>query len=199
MAGSAVGLGNIWRFSFITGQNGGGAFLLVYLGCVFLVGIPIMLCELTMGRAAQANPVRTFHKLGPERSNLSGTIGFLALVCAISFLSFGHFFFAALFAIVGVSFITFGGVTLGVLLQQLGSVIRAAIIDAQHLIVSILLAEDEKSRLYAEGSFSQKDMDALGSYTVTDAFLRFLVSFPKAWPFADGEFESRMKREMMGE
>ena len=61
------------------------------------------------------------------------------------------------------------------------------------------MAEDEKSRLYAEGSFSQKDMDAIGSYTVTDAFLRFLVSFPKAWPFADGEFESRMKREMMGE
>ncbi|MBR4465042.1 sodium-dependent transporter, partial [bacterium] len=115
MAGSAVGLGNIWRFSFITGQNGGSAFLLVYLGCVFLVGIPIMLCELTMGRAAQSNPVRTFHKLGPERSNLSSTIGVLALVCAISFLSFGHFFYAALFAIAGASFMTFGWVTLGVL------------------------------------------------------------------------------------
>jgi NSS family neurotransmitter:Na+ symporter len=115
MAGSAVGLGNIWRFSFITGQNGGSAFLLVYLGCVFLVGIPIMLCELTMGRASQSNPVRTFHKLGPERSNLSSTVGVLALVCAISFLSFGHFFYAALFAIAGVSFITFGWVTLGVL------------------------------------------------------------------------------------
>ncbi|MBO7434935.1 sodium-dependent transporter [bacterium] len=115
MAGSAVGLGNIWRFSFITGQNGGSAFLLVYLGCVFLVGIPIMLCELTMGRAAQSNPVRTFHILGPSKSRLSNFLGFVLLLCALASLSFSHFFFAALFAIVGASFLRFGWVTLGVL------------------------------------------------------------------------------------
>ncbi|MBR5624800.1 sodium-dependent transporter [bacterium] len=115
MAGSAVGLGNIWRFSFITGQNGGSAFLIVYLACVIFVGIPIMLCELTMGRASQSNPVRTFHKLGAEKSKLSYGLGVIALLMAVGFLSFGHFFYAALLSIVGVSFIYFGWVTLGVI------------------------------------------------------------------------------------
>ena len=49
-AGSAVGLGNIWRFPFMTGQNGGAAFILIYLGCVFLLGIPGMISEFIVGR-----------------------------------------------------------------------------------------------------------------------------------------------------
>ena len=53
-AGSAVGLGNIWRFPFMTGQNGGAAFILVYLGCVFLLGIPGMVSEFIVGRHSQS-------------------------------------------------------------------------------------------------------------------------------------------------
>ncbi|MBQ4147311.1 MAG: sodium-dependent transporter, partial [Prevotella sp.] len=51
-AGSAVGLGNIWRFPYETGQNGGAAFILIYLVCILLLGIPAMLCELIIGRNA---------------------------------------------------------------------------------------------------------------------------------------------------
>ena len=56
-AGSAIGLGNIWRFPTVTGQNGGGAFVLLYLVLVFLVGIPVLMVELSLGRKAQRNPV----------------------------------------------------------------------------------------------------------------------------------------------
>lgn len=59
-------------------------------------------------------------------------------------------------------------------------------------------AQDEESRVYADGDIDKSDADVIGSYTVTDHFLRFLVTFPKAWPFADGEFEMRMKDEMNG-
>lgn len=57
-------------------------------------------------------------------------------------------------------------------------------------------AKDKNSRVYAEGDISKNDADAIGSYEVTDDFLRFLVTFPGAWPFADGEFENKMKEEM---
>ena len=55
--GSAVGLGNIWRFPYVTGENGGGAFVLVYLACVLLLGIPLMFSEMMLGRRGKSNPV----------------------------------------------------------------------------------------------------------------------------------------------
>ena len=57
-AGSAVGLGNVWRFPYMTGQNGGAAFILIYLGCVLLLGIPCMLSEFIIGRRGAANTGR---------------------------------------------------------------------------------------------------------------------------------------------
>ena len=62
-AGSAVGLGNVWRFPYMTGQNGGAAFILIYICCVFLLGIPCMLNEFIIGRRAQANTARAYAKL----------------------------------------------------------------------------------------------------------------------------------------
>ena len=59
-------------------------------------------------------------------------------------------------------------------------------------------AKDENSRVFADNDMSAEDAKAIGSFMVTDEFLRFLVTFPRAWPFADGEFELRMKREMQG-
>lgn len=59
-------------------------------------------------------------------------------------------------------------------------------------------AQDENSRVYAESDIDSSDAQSIGSYVVTDHFLRFLVTFAKAWPFADGEFEARMKNEMNG-
>ena len=55
-AGSAVGLGNIWQFPYIAGQNGGGAFLLVYFCWIFFLGVPLMSAEIALGRSAQSNP-----------------------------------------------------------------------------------------------------------------------------------------------
>ncbi len=59
-AGGAVGLGNVWRFPFVTGQNGGAAFILVYIACVLLLGLPVMLCEMIIGRHAHANTARAY-------------------------------------------------------------------------------------------------------------------------------------------
>ena len=62
-AGSAIGLGNIWRFPYVTGQNGGAAFLLLYLVCVLLLGFPVMVAELTIGRYSRRNPVGAFEMI----------------------------------------------------------------------------------------------------------------------------------------
>lgn len=64
--GSAVGLGNIWKFPYITGENGGGAFVLVYLLCVLLIGIPLMMAETMLGRRSKENPIHTMEILTKE-------------------------------------------------------------------------------------------------------------------------------------
>jgi NSS family neurotransmitter:Na+ symporter len=64
--GSAVGLGNIWRYPYITGQYGGAAFILLYIACVFAVGIPLLLAESLIGRKTQRNPVGAFRVLRPS-------------------------------------------------------------------------------------------------------------------------------------
>ena len=91
-AGSAIGLGNIWRFPYITGENGGGAFILVYLLCVGLVGLPVMICEITLGRHTQRNPAGCFTQLSPPSSLLSHLLGtgmILAGIALFVFHSFG--------------------------------------------------------------------------------------------------------------
>ena len=64
-AGSAVGLGNIWRFPYETGNHGGAAFILIYLGCILLLGLPIMIAEFLIGRRSRANTARAYQKLVP--------------------------------------------------------------------------------------------------------------------------------------
>ena len=64
-AGSAVGLGNIWRFPYETGNHGGAAFILIYLGCVFLLGLPILIAEFLIGRRSRANTAGAYQKLAP--------------------------------------------------------------------------------------------------------------------------------------
>ncbi|MCC6907617.1 MAG: sodium-dependent transporter [Phycisphaerales bacterium] len=86
-AGSAVGLGNIWKFPYITGENGGGLFVLIYLICIALVGIPIMMAEIMIGRAAQKQPVAAFHTLQGGRSAWAG-VGWLGLLAGFIILSY---------------------------------------------------------------------------------------------------------------
>lgn len=64
-AGSAVGLGNIWRFPIETGKNGGAAFILIYILCILLLGLPLMLSEFVIGRNTQSNATGAYHKLAP--------------------------------------------------------------------------------------------------------------------------------------
>jgi len=85
--GSAIGLGNIWKFPYITGVYGGGAFVLVYLICVVIVGLPLMLAELIIGRRAQENPVGAFQKLHHKGSIWQGT-GWLGVASGFLILSF---------------------------------------------------------------------------------------------------------------
>lgn len=85
--GSAVGLGNIWKFPFLTGANGGAAFLIVYLISTLLVGLPVMISELTMGRTARADAITTLQKLSPSRKPwwLIGAIGALSAFMILAF------------------------------------------------------------------------------------------------------------------
>lgn len=64
--GSAVGIGNVWRFSYVTGENGGGTFLLVYLTMVFLVGVPLLLGEFALGRRTQRESAAAIEALAPD-------------------------------------------------------------------------------------------------------------------------------------
>lgn len=91
-AGSAIGLGNIWKFPYMTGVNGGSAFVLVFLVCIILVGIPLMMCEVMLGRRAQKNPVDGMHSLAREAGASSqwkwiGLVGILTGVLILSFYS----------------------------------------------------------------------------------------------------------------
>jgi len=87
-AGSAVGLGNIWSFPYLTGKHGGAAFLLLYLSCVILVGLPVMLTELIIGRRAEKNPVGAYAALKPGTPwFLVGGVGVAAGFIILSFYS----------------------------------------------------------------------------------------------------------------
>jgi NSS family neurotransmitter:Na+ symporter len=92
VTGSAVGLGNIWKFPYIAGANGGGAFVLVYLLCVFLIGMPVMMSEILIGRRGRRNPVATMALLGEEEGSTRvwrwvGVIGVLAGILILSYYS----------------------------------------------------------------------------------------------------------------
>lgn len=83
-AGSSVGLGNIWRFPYVAGDNGGGAFLLIYVLCVLLLGLPVMVAEFTIGRASKRNAVGAYRALNPRWSFL-GYNGVLAAFLILGF------------------------------------------------------------------------------------------------------------------
>jgi len=87
-AGYAVGLGNIWRFPYVVGENGGGAFLLVYVAFAFLIGVPLMTMELSLGRKAQLSPIAGMARLtGSKKSpwTLAGWLGVGTIVLIISY------------------------------------------------------------------------------------------------------------------
>jgi NSS family neurotransmitter:Na+ symporter len=86
-AGSAVGLGNMWKFPYITGMNGGGAFVLIYLICILLIGLPIMIGEVLLGRMSQSSVVGTFPKLAGGPTPWTG-VGWLGVATGVVILSY---------------------------------------------------------------------------------------------------------------
>ena len=92
VTGSAVGIGNIWKFPYLAGENGGGAFVFVYLLCVFLIGLPVLMSEILIGRRGRRNPVATMALLGEEegsspRWRLLGALGVVAGIFILSYYS----------------------------------------------------------------------------------------------------------------
>ena len=86
--GSAVGLGNIWKFPSLTGANGGAGFLLVYLLATLMVGLPLMMVETMLGRTARANAITTFERLAPAGQRWWKVIGWMGFVAALLIMSF---------------------------------------------------------------------------------------------------------------
>ena len=89
-AGSAVGLGNIWKFPYITGENGGGAFVVVYLACIALIGVPIMMAEVMLGRAGRMSPINTMRKLAADSGGARfwPVIGWMGVLAGFLILSY---------------------------------------------------------------------------------------------------------------
>jgi NSS family neurotransmitter:Na+ symporter len=90
VSGSAVGLGNIWKFPYVAGANGGGAFVLFYLICVAVVGLPIMISEILIGRRGRRNPIATMRIVGDEEDSHPswGLVGAMGIVGGFLILSF---------------------------------------------------------------------------------------------------------------
>jgi len=85
-SGSAIGLGNIWRFPYMTGENGGAAFVFIYIFFIVIIGLPVMIAELTIGRNTQKNPVGAFKKLFPKSWwTLVGGLVVCTCMAALSF------------------------------------------------------------------------------------------------------------------
>lgn len=139
--GSAVGLGNIWKFPYLTGQNGGGAFLLVYFFCILFVGLPVMLSEFYMGRKTRKNAVGALEQLKPgtQWKNI-GIMGVGASCLIMFFYSCvaGWVYFYLFKAILG----DFANVTMETAKAQFGSVIMGPLspIVWQFIVLAVVTA-----------------------------------------------------------
>ncbi|MEE9429463.1 MAG: sodium-dependent transporter [Melioribacteraceae bacterium] len=85
-AGSAIGLGNIWKFPYIAGENGGAAFIFIYLICIVIIGLPVLVGEVLLGRTTQRNPVGAFKKLSKSKFWIG--VGSLGVISGFLILSF---------------------------------------------------------------------------------------------------------------
>ncbi len=131
--GSAVGLGNIWKFPYITGENGGGAFVLVYLLCVLLIGIPIMMAEVLIGRRGRQSPINTMRTLAHEESQhgIWQMIGWSGMIAGFLIISFYSVIAGWALAYV---FRTAAGVFAGVTADGAASIFSGLVSDPERLL-----------------------------------------------------------------
>ena len=131
--GSAVGLGNIWKFPYITGENGGGTFVLVYLLCIALIGIPIMMAEIMLGRRGRQSPINTMKLLAhDERRNDNWVwLGWMGMVAGFLILSY-----YSVIAGWAMSYIfrTASGVFVGVTADGVNSIFSDLVSDPERLL-----------------------------------------------------------------
>ena len=85
-AGSAIGLGNIWKFPYEVGKNGGAAFIFIYLGCIIFIGLSVVIAEFVIGRRSDSNAVGAFKKLAPHTQWWG--VGMMGVISAVAILSF---------------------------------------------------------------------------------------------------------------
>jgi NSS family neurotransmitter:Na+ symporter len=131
--GSAVGLGNIWKFPYITGENGGGTFVLVYLLCIALIGIPIMMAEIMIGRRGKQSPINTMATLAKEanQSVAWSWLGWMGVIAG--FLILSYYSVIAGWAISYI-FRTAGGMFIGVTADGANSIFADLVSDPEHLL-----------------------------------------------------------------
>jgi len=131
--GSAVGLGNIWKFPYIAGENGGGAFVLVYLLCIAAIGIPIMMAEIMLGRRGRQSPVNTMASLAAEegRPRAWALLGWLGVIAGFLILSY-----YSVIAGLAMSYVmrTAGGTFTGVTADGVGSIFKSLVADPEKLL-----------------------------------------------------------------
>ena len=131
--GSAVGLGNIWKFPYITGENGGGAFVLVYLVCIAIIGIPIMIAEVMLGRRGRRSPINTMRHLARDerRSPHWQYLGWAGMIAG--FLILSYYSVIAGWAL-AYFFRTAAGTFTGVTADGAGSIFSALVSDPERLL-----------------------------------------------------------------
>ena len=134
-AGSAIGLGAVWKFPYMTAANGGGGFLLVFLISTILIGFPLLLAEFALGRSAGVSAIKTFGKLGKNsKYNFIGWIGAFALFILLSF-----------YSVIGGWILVYLGIEFGKLFQLAGTGDYAQLLLPSFQIQSLPL---ELSSLY---------------------------------------------------
>lgn len=113
-AGSSIGLGNIWRFPYMTGTNGGGIFLLIYLLVVILIGVPLVMAEISLGRAVGGNPVKAFSTKTPAKGLFTLALATVLIAGGILMLVTGNPAGALIVGLIGLLFLAFGWKTVGI-------------------------------------------------------------------------------------
>jgi len=131
--GSAVGLGNIWKFPYITGENGGGTFVLVYLLCIALIGIPIMTAEIMLGRRGKQSPINTMKALAADEHRSPNWVWLGWLGVFAGFLILSYYSVIAGWAMSYI-FRTAGGMFLGVTADGVNSIFTDLVSDPERLL-----------------------------------------------------------------
>jgi neurotransmitter:Na+ symporter, NSS family len=131
--GSAVGLGNIWKFPYITGENGGGTFVLIYLVCIAMIGIPIMMAEIMLGRRGKQSPINTMVALARDEQRSPGWVWLGWMGVLAGFLILSYYSVIAGWAMSYI-FRTAGGMFLGVTADGVNSIFTELVTDPERLL-----------------------------------------------------------------